>query len=63
MNSTWLKRLGAASGTLYVVLAFLRNGGGTSPNFHATQQEIIDKAKQGTDTVIDTAKGLLDLLH
>lgn len=29
----------------------------------ATQQEIIDKAKQGAGTVIDTAKGLLDLLH
>ena len=28
----------------------------------ATQQEIIDKAKEGTTEVIDTAKGLLDLL-
>ena len=29
----------------------------------ATQQEIIEKAKQGTGAVIDTARGLLDLLH
>ncbi len=29
----------------------------------ATQQEILDKARQGAGTVIDTAKGLLDLLH
>ncbi len=29
----------------------------------AAQQEVIDKAKKGTDAVIDTAKGLLDLLH
>ena len=28
----------------------------------ATEQEVIDKAKQGADTVIDTARGLLDLL-
>jgi hypothetical protein len=45
MNSTWLKRLGAASGALYVILSFLKNGGGNSPNFHATQQEIIAWAK------------------
>ena len=41
MNSTWLKRLGAAGGLLYVLLSFLKNGGGNSPNFHATQQEIV----------------------
>ena len=29
----------------------------------ATEQEVIDKAKQGVGTAIDTAKGLLDLLH
>src|SRR5690242_8879597 len=45
MNSTWLKRLGAASGTFYVILSFLKNGGGNSPNFHASQQEIVAWAK------------------
>ena len=29
----------------------------------AAQQEVIDKAEQGAGKVIDTAKGLLDLLH
>lgn len=45
MNSTWLKRLGAASGAFYVILSFLKNGGGNSPNFHASLQEIIAWAK------------------
>ena len=45
MNSIWLKRLGAASGVLYVVLSFLKKGGSNSPNFHATQQEVVVWAK------------------
>lgn len=45
MNSTWLKRLGAASGVLYVILLFLKNDGDNSPNFHASQQEILAWAK------------------
>jgi len=65
MNSTWLKRLGAAGGVLYVILAFLKNGGGNSPGFHATQQEIIAWAKgvQLTPTFwIGPYVGLLGLL-
>ena len=65
MNSTWLKRLGAASGALYVVLAFLKNDGSSSPNFQASQQEIITWAKsvQLTPTFwIGPYVGLLGLL-
>ncbi len=65
MNSTWLKRLGAASGALYVVLAFLKNGGSNSPNFQASQQEIVTWAKsvQLTPTFwIGPYVGLLGLL-
>ena len=65
MNSTWLKRLGAASGSLYVLLSFLKNGGANSPNFHATQQEIIVWAKsvQLTPTFwLGPYMGLLGLL-
>ncbi len=47
MNKTWLKRLGAASGVLYVVLAFVGSGSGdtNSPGFNATPQEITTWAK------------------
>ncbi len=48
VSKTWLKRLGAASGVLYVVLAIVASsssGSGNGPLFHATQQEIIVWAK------------------
>ena len=46
MNKTWLKRLGAASGVLYVVLAIIGSSGNdTVPRFNATPQEITTWAK------------------
>ena len=45
MNSTWLKRLGAASGVLYAVLTFVASGDTNSPGFQATPQEITAWAK------------------
>ncbi len=46
MNKTWLKRLGAASGVLYVVLAIIGSGSSDpGPNINATQNEIIAWAK------------------
>jgi len=46
MNKTWLKRLGAASGVLYVVLAIIGSSGNdTDPRFNATPQEITTWAK------------------
>src|SRR5229473_3316575 len=58
MNKTWLKRLGAASGVLYVVLAIVGSSGsgsGNGPLFHATQQEVIAWAKsvQLTPNILD----------
>jgi hypothetical protein len=46
MNKTWLKRLGAASGVLYVVLAIIGSSGNdTDPGFNATPQVITAWAK------------------
>jgi hypothetical protein len=45
MKGTFWKRLGAASGLLYVVLTFVASGDNNSPGFNATPQEITAWAK------------------
>src|SRR6516225_3918390 len=41
MNSIWLKRFGAASGAIYILIAFLRGGGDDGPGVHASRREIL----------------------
>jgi hypothetical protein len=41
MNGIWLKRFGAASGAIYILIAFLRGGGDDGPGFHASRRAIL----------------------
>jgi hypothetical protein len=45
MKGTFWKRLGAASGLLYIVLTFVASGDNNSPDYNATPQEITAWAK------------------
>jgi hypothetical protein len=40
MNNIWLKRFGAATGAIYVLIGLLRGGGDDGPGFHASRQQI-----------------------
>jgi hypothetical protein len=41
MNSIWLKRFGAATGAIYILIGLLRGGGDDGPGFHASRQAIV----------------------
>jgi hypothetical protein len=41
MNNIWLKRLGAATGAIYILIGLLRGGGDDGPGFHASRQQIV----------------------
>jgi len=41
MNNIWLKRFGAATGAIYILIGLLRGGGDDGPGFHASRQQII----------------------
>lgn len=40
MNNVWLKRFGAATGAIYILIALLHSGD-DGPGFHATRQQIL----------------------
>lgn len=64
MNTIWTRRIGAASGAVYVVLGLLNGGGGNEPSFHASHQAIIAwiRSTPRTITPAHYVMGLVELL-
>jgi hypothetical protein len=41
MKNLWLKRFGAATGAIYILIGLLRGGGNDGPGFHASRAQIV----------------------
>jgi hypothetical protein len=41
MNNIWTRRIGAAAGAVFVLIALLRGDGGNQPGLHASRQSIL----------------------
>src|SRR6516225_434192 len=63
MNNIWTRRIGAAAGAIFVLIALLHGDGGNQPGFHASRRSIV--AWIHTDSTITAshyAMAFLELL-